>query len=153
MIRGLGSKYLTTFSDARGSVHKLLTSSSQEFKGFGEAYISTIASNSVKAWRLHTLITSNITVVHGNVLVVCIQREDSDASERIVQKFLLSDKSPELITIPPGVWYGFKAGAEGGKLVNIINEEFSEDEVRRAEAESSHLSFDIANEIVPEVDA
>ena len=150
MIGGLKTRQLDVISHPKGDLYKMLTTQSPEFKGFGEIYFSKIAPFSSKAWRLHKSITSNLTLVSGRVLVVCAKIDSSSFSGREISQFELTAEVPTLITIPPGVWYGFKAGHSGGLLVNLISEPHSEAEVLRQPSDSSYFGFDLENASVGE---
>lgn len=150
MIDGLKTRQLDVISHPKGDLYKMLNIQSPEFKGFGEIYFSKIAPFSIKAWRLHKSITSNLAVVSGRVLVVCVKMDSSGFGGREISQFELTGEVPTMITIPPGVWYGFKAGHSGGLLVNLISEPHSEAEVLREPSESNSFGFDLENADVRE---
>ena len=88
-----------------GNVLKFLNKNDNEFYGFGEAYFSIIRKNAVKAWRKHKEMTCNLIVPHGDIKIVMID----DRSNNIgYQEIELSQKNYLRITIPPGIWTGFK---------------------------------------------
>ena len=54
-MNSLKSIKLTTLKkieNSAGDIHKLLNSSEEDFKGFGEIYTSEVKVNSIKAWKL-----------------------------------------------------------------------------------------------------
>lgn len=150
MIDGLKTRQLDVIPHPKGDLYKMLTTQSPEFKGFGEIYFSKIAPFSTKAWRLHKSITSNLTLVSGRVLVVCVKFDSKGFSGTEISEFELTGEVPTMMTIPPGVWYGFKAGHSGGLLLNLISEPHSEAEVLREPSDSSAFGFDLENASVRE---
>ena len=150
MIDGLKTRQLDVISHPKGDLYKMLTTQSPEFKGFGEIYFSRVAPFSIKAWRLHKSITANLTLVSGRVLVVRAKVDSRSPEGTEISEFELTGEVPTMITIPPGVWYGFKAGQRGGLLVNVISEPHSEAEVLREPSDSNSIGFDLENAAVRE---
>lgn len=142
MIDGLQSRALDVRSDPRGDLFKLLTRDSPEFRGFSEAYVSKVAPHSIKAWRLHKEVTSNLVLICGEALMVCKKIKGEGEMTQETEQFELDDRNPTLITVPPGVWYGFKAGSTGGVFVNLIDSLHDDEEVLRQSSNSALLGFD-----------
>lgn len=98
-----------------GEVLKALRSDEAVFDGFHEAYFSRLDPGSIRAWKLHTEMTVNVVVPVGQVrFVVAI---DSDYR----QFDLGPDHDYGRLTIPPGHWFGFRGGSEGGLVLNLAN--------------------------------
>lgn len=150
MSDGVKMRRLSVVSDPRGDIYKLLTLDSPEFSQFGELYASRISPLSIKAWRLHKRVTSNLTVVQGEVLLVCTRLDPKNKKRKTTQEFQVSGLQPSLITIPPNVWYGFKAGSSGALIINLIDEPHSEIELCREDPNSPLIGYDIQNALLPE---
>ena len=100
---------LNEIFDSNGSVLHMIKSSSPEFKNFGECYISEINFNSIKAWKLHSKQTQNISVPTGKIkMVLYDSRKDSSTFKELIELNLGRPNNYLRITIPPGVIYGFK---------------------------------------------
>jgi dTDP-4-dehydrorhamnose 3,5-epimerase len=72
------------------------------FVGFGEAYFSMIDQGAVKAWKRHLRMTLNFLVPIGSVQFVFIDNVGS------IRKEVVGLDRYVRLTIPPGIWFGFK---------------------------------------------
>jgi dTDP-4-dehydrorhamnose 3,5-epimerase len=78
------------------------------FEEFGEIYFSVVYPGVIKGWHLHKRMTLNYAVVSGMIkLVLYDDREDSPTLGELQEIFTGQDNYV-LITVPPGVWNGFK---------------------------------------------
>jgi len=106
-----------------GDVMHILRKSDNSFAGFGEAYISTIESGAVKAWKKHKNMTMNLVVPFGKVRFVFYSENSSFHVEEIGLDHY------HRLTVPPGIWFGFKGLAiERSIIVNISDVEHEPDE-------------------------
>jgi dTDP-4-dehydrorhamnose 3,5-epimerase len=85
-----------------GDIIRLIRESDPHFSNFGEAYISWVNPDTIKAWKRQNKQTMNLFVPVGSVRFVLI--DDSKNSTSID----LKESDDMLLTIPPGIWYGFK---------------------------------------------
>jgi len=69
---------------------------------FGEAYFSVINAGAIKAWKRHLRMTLNFVVPIGKVHFVFV-----DDQGRVRQELAGADRYVRL-TIPPGIWFGFR---------------------------------------------
>ena len=57
--------------------------------------------------------------ISGNAkLVLCDKRKESTTNNKL-NEIYFGDRNPSLITIPPGIWHGFKA--IGNKEIMVLN--------------------------------
>ena len=102
MIKGVKIGKLKTFSDEKGKVMHMIKSTDDIFQKFGEIYFSEVLPGKVKAWNRRKKATRNYAVVEGKIKLVLY-----DENEK--QEFILGEDNYNLITIPPGIWSGFKS--------------------------------------------
>jgi len=114
---------------AGGDVLHAMKQSDAGFNGFGEAYFSMVESGSVKAWKRHRRMTMNFVVPVGKVrFVFCLPDDDSFCVKEIGMDNYMR------ITVPAGIWFGFKGIADSESLVlNIANIAHDPDEVDRCD--------------------
>jgi len=95
-----------------GDVLHALKCTDDGFKNFGEAYFSMVEFGAVKAWKRHLRMTLNLVVPVGRVgFIFCLDGADEFQKEEIgVDRYAR-------ITVPPGVWFGFKGLAAPQSLV------------------------------------
>lgn len=88
-----------------GDVLHAMKRSDPGFVDFGEAYFSQIEQGAVKAWKRHLRMTLNLVVPVGAVQFVFVDDEGEMCEEMVGQ-----DRYVRL-TVPPGIWFGFKGMA------------------------------------------
>ncbi|MBA3303038.1 MAG: dTDP-4-dehydrorhamnose 3,5-epimerase family protein [Acidimicrobiia bacterium] len=117
MIDGVTVAPRRQIVDERGKIVHMLRRDDSEFEAFGEVYFSWVNPGVVKAWHLHSAMTLNYVCVVGLIkLVLYDDRPGSPTSGEIVELFLGPDIH-QLVSIPPGVWNGFKGVAGTPSLV------------------------------------
>ncbi len=95
-----------------GYVLQAMKSTDAGYKGFGESYFSSVTQGGVKAWKRHTQMTMNLVVPLGNVRFVFYSSEQ--------QRFrteLIGESNYARLTVPPGLWFGFKGLSYPSNLV------------------------------------
>ncbi len=117
MLEGMKKNNLNIFDSDSGSVMHGLKNSDEGFNKFGEVYFSSIKENSIRAWKLHKKMTLNLIVPIGRVLFCFFDDRDSSFTKNEFYKILLSRDPYVRLTVPPGIWFGFKGI---GKYDNII---------------------------------
>ena len=146
MLSGMLNSKLKIINSTMGSVRHCLKNNDLGFNGFGEIYFSTINKNSIKAWKLHKIMTMNLTVQYGSVFF-CFKdnRQESDTYNNIC-KVILNDKNYVRLTVPPNIWFGFK-GLSDSLVCNISDIRHSESEVIRKDLKAIHFNWDRINNI------
>jgi dTDP-4-dehydrorhamnose 3,5-epimerase len=99
----------------------------QSYSGFGEAYFSWVDMNAIKAWKRHLKMTMNVIVPFGQTrFVFRLPGEDVYRVEDIgVERYAR-------ITVPPGIWFGFKGLSSPQSLVlNVASIAHDPTEVER----------------------
>lgn len=110
-----------------GDVLHAIRRSAEGFAGFGEAYFSKVEPGATKAWKRHRLMTLNLVVPVGRVAIGVV---DTDA--RCGRVYELGAESYGRLTIPPGLWAGFRGISAGTSLMmNVADMEHDPDESDR----------------------
>lgn len=132
MIKGVLIKPLKVIADERGMILHMLRGDDKEFHRFGEIYFSCVYPGVVKGWHLHTKMTLNYAVISGMIkLVLYDQRKNSSTHGQLVEIFT-GEKNYELITIPPGIWNGFKGiGTQMAIVANCTDIPHDPHEIKR----------------------
>ena len=108
---------LSRINTPNGDVLHALKNDDKGFFGFGEAYFSWININTVKAWKKHNAMSMNLIVPHGNVRFVFYDESTNDY--RVEE---IGDKRYVRLSVPSGIWFGFKGlFAPGSLILNITN--------------------------------
>ena len=93
---------------------------------FGEAYFSIVESGAIKAWKRHRRMTLNCVVPMGTVLFAFIDEEGA------IREEIIGTNRYVRLTVPPGIWFGFKGvGNKANMVLNIANIPHDPNEVER----------------------
>ena len=136
MIKDIIKTDLKKITLEKGSVYHGVKKSDIGFKNFGELYFSEIYLNQIKAWKRHTSMTLNLIVPYGNVLFVFI-----DTNEEL-RKEIIGEIQYVRLTVPPGIWFGFKGLHSPYSLVtNVADIEHKAEEVERKPIEAFSFNW------------
>lgn len=136
MIEGVTLRPLRQFPDDRGAVLHMLRSNDPHFEKFGEVYFSTVRCGAVKAWHRHTGKTVNLAVPIGEIRFV-VWSGEGEAHE-----LRLGRDHYQLLTIQPGIWYGFQGLADGESLIaNCATEPFDPKEGENLPPDTDKIPF------------
>ncbi len=133
MITGVEIHPLRQIPDERGKVMHMLRRDDPWFAEFGEIYFSVVFPGAIKAWHLHTRMTLNYAVPSGRIkLVLYDDREGSPTRGEVQEIFTGEDAAYALVTVPPGVWNGFKGiGTTPAIVANCATIPHDPDEIVR----------------------
>jgi dTDP-4-dehydrorhamnose 3,5-epimerase len=125
MIEGVRVKPLKAIPDERGMLMEILRRDEAGFDKFGQVYMTTAFPGVVKGWHYHKVQADNFACVHGTVKLVLYDDRKGSKTKGEINEFFLGIRNPQLVTIPPGVWHGFKGvGTEECVMINIPTEPY-----------------------------
>ena len=109
-IDGVFVQDLSWYSDQRGSLSVLLRADQPELFGerFGQAYVTTVFPGVVKAWHRHSSQSDRMVGLVGQTLLVLLDGREGSSTFGSVVEVVFGARTHCLVTIPPGVWHGFK---------------------------------------------
>jgi len=126
---------------AGGDVLHAMKQGDEGFVGFGEAYFSSITFNAVKAWKRHLRMTMNLLVPVGQVRFV-FHVKDACGDVRFLTQ-VIGEGNYARITVPPGIWFGFKGMAASQSLIlNIASIPHDPLEVERIGSSEINYSWE-----------
>ena len=136
---------LKQFPDERGTVMQMMKNSDPGFTGFGEVYCSTIYPGAVKGWHYHTLVTRNYVVLSGMIKFVLFDERVSSSTTGVIQEIYMGDQNYVRVTIPPGLWTGFKnIGTTPAMVCDIVDHPHDPTESRRSDPHHGHIPYNWA---------
>jgi len=119
-IEGVKTKNLRVVPDERGWLMEILRSDDEIFQQFGQVYITTAYPGVVKGWHYHKKQTDNFTCVCGMMKVALYDARDDSSTKGSIMEFFVGEKNPLLISVPPGVYHGFKGiGTETAYFLSV----------------------------------
>jgi dTDP-4-dehydrorhamnose 3,5-epimerase len=96
--------------DDRGSVRFVNDFNFENVKRFYQ--VENHGRGFIRAWHGHKKEGKYVYVTSGSALIGVVNMETEEVS-----KFILSDKSPKVLWIPPGNYNGFKSLEENTKII------------------------------------
>jgi len=144
MLDGMIKTKLAIFKTDAGSVFHAMKNTDKGFIDFGEVYFSTVEKNAVKAWKLHQSMTLNLIVPYGSVLFCFVDVRKKSKTENESFKIILSQNPYFRLTVPPGIWFGFKGISTGLNLIcNVADITHEPDEIKRKNIKEIHMDWSI----------
>jgi len=145
MIDGVHVSLRRQIVDERGKIMHMLRRDDPEFEAFGEVYFSWVNAGVVKAWHVHSEMTLNYACPHGLVKLVLYDDRAGSPTNGELMELLLGPDDYRLVTVPPGVWNGFKGVAAHPSLVcNCATVPHSPEEITRKDPFSPDIPYDWA---------
>lgn len=121
-----------------GDVLHAMKNSDIGFLSFGEAYFSWLQVDAIKAWKKHASMTLNLIVPVGFVRFVFL----SPRSKQNFRVENIGESRYVRLTVPPGIWFGFKNLSQSPSLVlNIADIQHEPSEVERLELEEINYGW------------
>ncbi|HXG88146.1 MAG TPA: hypothetical protein VNJ02_07410 [Vicinamibacterales bacterium] len=143
LIDGVRCRPLDAFTDSRGVLMRMVRADDPGFAGFGEIYFSGVDQGAIKAWRRHNRSTSQFAVPIGAIQLVMFDDRPGSATCGAVMVIETGRHHYQLITIPPGVWNGFRGRGPGLSLVaNCASLAHDPAESDRLEPTSAKIPFE-----------
>ncbi len=143
MIAGVGLKPLEQIVDERGKIMHMLRADAAHFDRFGEIYFSSIWPGVIKGWHLHKAMTLNYAVPCGHIKFVLYDERPDSPTQGEVMELFLGESNYRLVTVPPGVWNGFKGIGDRMALVaNCATLPHDPAEIVRCDPLNNHIPYD-----------
>jgi dTDP-4-dehydrorhamnose 3,5-epimerase len=117
VIDGVKTKNLKVIPDERGRLMEILRCDEDLFDKFGQVYVTTNYPGVVKAWHYHKLQTDFVACVKGMIKVALYDARKKSPTYREVNEFVIGEQNPMLVSIPAGVYHGWKCISEDESIV------------------------------------
>ncbi len=144
MIQGAIVTPLRVMADERGRLMEMYRSDDPNFIRFGQTYMTTAYPGVVKAWHYHKKQIDNFIVVHGMLKVVLFDSREDSPTKGEVNEFFLGVHNPIRLTIPNGVYHGFKCISEHEAIcINVPSElyDYKDPDEYRLPAHTSDIPY------------
>jgi dTDP-4-dehydrorhamnose 3,5-epimerase len=144
-IKGINLKKLSVIPDERGWLMEILRCDDPFFEKFGQVYVTTAYPGVVKAWHYHKKQTDNFCCIHGMMKVVLYDAREDSPTYRNLKELFIGEQNPVLVSVPPGVYHGFKAiGKDTAFFLSIptLPYNYSEPDEYRLPPDSADIPYD-----------
>jgi dTDP-4-dehydrorhamnose 3,5-epimerase len=128
--------------DDRGAIFHMLRNNDPEFQRFGEIYFSKIHPGVVKAWHHHSRMTLNYLVVSGSIQLGLWDGRKDSKTYGVTQTVYMDEQYSQLVTVPFGVWNGFKGiGPTSSIVANCATEPHDPEEITRRPFDDKEIGY------------
>jgi dTDP-4-dehydrorhamnose 3,5-epimerase len=145
MIEDVITKPLKQVADERGWLIEIMRSDWEHFQKFGQVYITAAYPQVVKAWHMHKKQTDNITCIKGMMKLVLYDDREKSKTKKEISEFIIGERNPTLVKIPPEVWHGFKTiTGEYAIVLNVPTElyNYSKPDEYRLPPDTDKIPYD-----------
>ena len=144
VIDGVQVVELVRHEDDRGFLYEVIHATDNFVHKFGQVYVvCSPVRGSIRAFHRHSVLWDYFCIVQGAAKFVLALADDEEirrprnAGEecvpRALETYVLTDRKPALLVVPPGTWHGWMALEDNTLLVSIGSEVYKRedpDEVR-----------------------
>jgi len=142
-IKDVQIRQLRQIPDERGKVMHMLRCDDPWFERFGEIYFSVVYPDVVKGWHLHSRMTLNYAVVSGMIKLVLYDDREGSPTRGVLQEMSTGEENYVLITVPPGIWNGFKGiGVKPAIVANCATIPHDPEEIVRMDPFSAKIPYE-----------
>ena len=144
MLDGMIKSKMKIIDADQGSIMHAIKKTDLGYRDFGEVYFSFVKVDTIKAWKLHQKMTLNLVVPVGSVLFCFRDLREKSKTYNKTYKIILSQEPYFRLTVPPGIWFGFKGLSNRLNLVcNVADIIHDPDEVLRKEINEIDIDWSI----------
>lgn len=112
------------------------------FERFGEAYVSSVVPGMIKGWNLHTRTDANIVCIAGNIKLVLYDHRKDSSTVGTVQEVMIGRDNYNLVHIPHGVAFSWKAlGDEEALIANCATYAYEPGECVKIDVKSGEIPY------------
>jgi len=101
---------------------------------FGQVYlVGNFARGTIRAFHKHDKLWDFFFISHGVAKFVLVDDRKDSPTYQVMNTFILSEKNPSLLVVPPGVYHGWMSLEDDTQLVSIASELYNRenpDEIR-----------------------
>lgn len=142
MIEGVRIIPKNQIIDKRGKIMHMMRNDDKNFTKFGEIYFSYSYPNTIKAWYLHKFTTINYICIIGKIKLALFDDREKSPTKGNLQELFLSTEDYNLLSIPPGIWYGFKTTENKFSIIaNLTDIPHDPDEMLRRPFDDPYINY------------
>jgi dTDP-4-dehydrorhamnose 3,5-epimerase len=97
------------FDNDRGYLQEIWRDDEDGASHVRQIYTTCTREGVVKAWYKHAKQVDTFFVLEGQMRLLLVDDRPDAVSRGAVEEFLLSAAEPRLLTLPPGIWHGFRS--------------------------------------------
>ena len=119
-IDGINISPLKIINGNEGFIMHALKKNETDFNEFGEAYFSSVNYKSIKGWKKHTKMISNLIVPIGEIRFVFFDDRLGSITKGMFLEVYLKKENYSRLCVQPGIWMAFQGMSKNlNVLLNI----------------------------------
>lgn len=127
-IKDVGQECLLARVDDRGYLIELLRANDKYFTKFGQVYlVGDFAQGTIRAYHKHDTLWDWFIITHGAAKFVLVDDRKDSPTYQTMNVFVISQRNPSLLVVPPGVFHGWMALEDDTQLISIASEVYNRD--------------------------
>jgi dTDP-4-dehydrorhamnose 3,5-epimerase len=134
MIEGVALVPLVARVDDRGYLIEILRASDTHFTKFGQVYlVGNLVRGTIRAWHKHEILWDFFFISHGSAKFALRDDRKESATHGEINSFVISERNPALLVVPPGVFHGWMSLEDDTQLISTASDVYNRekpDEVR-----------------------
>jgi len=125
-IEGLETVPLGVNFDDRGYLFEIIHN--YDMPKFGQVYVvGNPARGVIRAFHKHEVLWDYFCIVRGSAKFVFVDDREESKTHRKQEVVILSEKSPQMIIVPPGVYHGWMSLEDNTIMVSIASELYNKE--------------------------
>ncbi|MBI2029097.1 dTDP-4-dehydrorhamnose 3,5-epimerase family protein [Candidatus Gottesmanbacteria bacterium] len=133
-IKDLIINPLTTRVDDRGYLIEIIRATDPFLKKFGQVYVvGSTSKGTIRAFHKHKKLWDYFYITQGSAKYAFYDDRKNSKTYKKMETFILTQRNPSLIIVPPGVYHGWMALEDNTILISTASEVYNRekpDEVR-----------------------
>lgn len=134
IIEGVKVIPLESRVDDRGYLIEVFRATDPEFHKFGQVYVvGDAVRGTIRAFHKHEVLWDYFFIGHGSAKFALRDDRSGSPTYEMMNTYVIGEKNPSLIVVPPGVYHGWMALEDDTQLISIASEVYNRenpDEVR-----------------------
>ena len=139
-IDGVELKELVTHQDERGFFREVIRETDPFFEHFGQWSHSLMYPGTAKAWHIHRRQTDWWYCI-GTLKVALYDTREGSPTHGTLMEFLMGDRNPVSVKIPPGVAHGCRA-LELTHLLYVTSSTYNPEDEGRIPHDDAGIGYD-----------
>lgn len=120
--------------DDRGYLMEIVHVTDSFLTKFGQVYlVGNPARGTIRAYHKHDILWDYFFISHGSAKFILIDDRLGSPSYRHINIFILSERNPTVLVVPPGIFHGWLSLEDDTQMISIASEVYNRekpDEVR-----------------------
>ncbi len=126
MIKDVKLVDLVAHVDDRGYLIEILRANDEHFTKFGQVYIvANHARNIIRAFHVHKILWDWFFISHGSAKFALVDGRKESPTYNEINTFVLTDKKPQLLVVPPGVYHGWMSLQDDTQMISTASEVYN----------------------------